>query len=228
MKLPLQNWVGACLMAGAAVAGHALTPSVYAAQRNHIDLEAMVPKHFGAWRQDDESNAVVQSPEMEARLMVFYSQVLMRDYQGADGTRVMLAVAYTTDQRGNSGHHVHLPEVCYPAQGFSLRDREQNSVRVAGHLIPVVRMVATQGARIEPLMYWITLDGMPENAYLRLKLDQIRASLLHGLVQDGMIFRVSVIDPDPVHAYQVESQFLNDLFNGVDAHARQAIFGVAS
>jgi EpsI family protein len=222
----IRAWLAGGLMVLAAVSAQALQPTLYTASWNRIHLDSMIPASFGAWRQENVDGLVVQTPEEDALLQQVYSQVLMRVYRGPDGARVMLAVAYTTDQRGNSGHQVHRPEICYPAQGFSLHDRQKGVVNVSGRDIPVVQMVATQGDRIEPLTYWITLDGQPENDAVNLKLDQFKASLLHGLIQDGMIFRVSVIDPDPARAYRVEARFLNDLYAGIDAPSRRAFFGI--
>jgi EpsI family protein len=102
------------------------------------------------------------------------------------------------------------------------------TLNVAGHDIPVVRMVARQGSRIEPLIYWMTLDGKPENSQVKLKLDQVRSSLMRGEVADGMIFRVSVIDADSARAYRIESDFLNDFFHGVGPRARRNFFGVST
>jgi EpsI family protein len=226
---PIQAWIYGGLMSATALGSHALQPTQYAAQRNHIQLQNMIPSRFSHWSQEpDAAGAVVASPQLEATVAQVYAQSLMRVYRGADGARVMLSIAYSTDQRGNSGHHVHLPEVCYPAQGYMLAERANGSVLVAGRAIPMTRMVARQGTRTEPLMYWVTLDGQPENDALKFKIDQVRASLLHGVVQDGLIFRVSVIDDNPQHAYQTESEFLNALFAALSPHARQAFFGIRS
>ena len=146
--------------------------------------------------------------------------------QYRDGARIMLSVAYSRDQRGNSNHQVHYPEVCYPAQGFTLHERSTGEAQLRGVAIPVVRMVATQGARVEPLTYWVTVGGTPENSKLKLKLDQLRASLLHGVVEDGLIFRVSEIEPNVQRGYTDETAFLNDLYRAVDRPARHAFFGL--
>jgi hypothetical protein len=41
-----------------------------------------------------------------------------------------------------------------------------------------------------------------------------------------MVIRVSSIDGDPAHAWQVETAFLNDLFSAAAPDARRAFFGI--
>jgi EpsI family protein len=48
-----------------------------------------------------------------------YSQFLNRVYVNATGYRIMLLLAYGSDQHGSL--QADKPEVCYPAQGFALQ-----------------------------------------------------------------------------------------------------------
>jgi len=48
-----------------------------------------------------------------------YSQILNRVYVNATGYRIMLLLAYGSDQHGSL--QADKPEVCYPAQGFALQ-----------------------------------------------------------------------------------------------------------
>jgi len=216
----------ASLMCVGGLASAWLTPTEHAALRNHAQLERMVPAVIGAWHADPDASPPVESPELRDRLARVYAQVLARSYVDAGGRRVMLSIAYSADQRENAGRQTHRPELCYPAQGFAISQRRLGTLPLSGHTLPVIRMVATQGERIEPITYWMTLDGLPENSMFQMKLDQIRGGLLHNVIQDGMVIRVSSIDGDPAHAWQVETAFLNDLFSAAAPDARRAFFGI--
>jgi EpsI family protein len=214
------------LMLLAALLSQVLMPTQLASERNHVQLQQMVPQAFGAWRAQSDPDAVIASPELDARLAQVYAQVLGRTYVNAQGQRIMLSIAYSTDQRENSGRQSHRPEICYPAQGYVISDHQSGSLALPGHSLPVLRMVATQGNRIEPLTYWMTLDGLAENSMRKMKWDQVKGGLLQGVVQDGMVFRVSSLDADPVHAYQLETGFVQQLFAAMPRASRRIFFGV--
>ena len=109
----------AALMCGASVAGIAARPSDRAADNGHaISLEAIVPGHFGDWGELPDQSAQIVNPQTKELLDKIYSQVLTRAYVNKEGYRIMLSMAYGDDQRG--GLQAHRPEVCYPAQGFTL------------------------------------------------------------------------------------------------------------
>ena len=87
-----------------------------------ISLEAMVPTQFGDWREMPQGNVQVVNPQTKELLDKLYSQLLSRVYVNAAGYRIMLSLAYGSDQRG--ALQAHKPEVCYPAQGFFLHKNE--------------------------------------------------------------------------------------------------------
>src|SRR5258706_1734393 len=124
-------------------------------ERPAIALEAMIPLQFGDWREVPLGQAKVINPQAQEILDKLYSQVLSRVYVNSDGYRIMLSLAYGSDQRGSL--QAHKPEVCYPAQGFVLWKSERWLLGTAFGTIPARRMVASLGARNEPLTYWFTV-----------------------------------------------------------------------
>ena len=48
---------------------------------------------------------------------------------------------------------------------------------------------------------------------------------MQGYLSDGLLMRVSSIDTDPAHAYQVHAQFANDLAAQMSEPARIRYFG---
>ena len=95
----------------------------------------------------------------------------------------MLSVAYTRDQSDNAGKQAHLPEICYPAQGFNISFRQPIDLETTYGVISATRLVAHAGARIEPITYWITVGEKAGNSNLKRKLKQLEYGF-RGLVAD--------------------------------------------
>ena len=121
-----------------------------------VDLKKVVPQAFGEWSLDPQMALVVLSPDVQAGLARVYQQTLSRTYMNAKGERMMLSIAYTGDI--DRQMDIHRPEFCYPAQGFDIVAKTQDSkvVTAVGEL-PVKQLVARHGVRVEPITYWITV-----------------------------------------------------------------------
>jgi len=65
------------------------------------------------WREDPQRIVQVVDPQTRELLDKLYSETLSRTYVNANGYRIMLSLAYGSDQRDSL--QVHKPEVCYPA-----------------------------------------------------------------------------------------------------------------
>ena len=110
------------LMAFTAVGGIAARPSAKSEPgRPRYVLDNVVPRQFGDWRELPAETAQVVNPQTKELLDKLYSQILSRTYINSQGYRIMLSIAYGDDQRGDL--QAHKPEVCYPAQGFTLNSK---------------------------------------------------------------------------------------------------------
>lgn len=214
--------IGLAMLAAAALA-FVLTPKAKVADQGpRIDLEAMIPKQFGHWRVDESIVPLQVSPDVQAKLDKIYNQTLSRTYVNSRGERIMLSIAYGSDQSDNMA--VHKPEVCYPAQGFEVLQKSKGTLDVSGASLPVVRLVARQHNRIEPITYWITVGGDTVTGGLDRKLAQMRYGLT-GSIPDGLLFRISSIDPDAARAYELHSRFAEELHQALKHGARATLFG---
>jgi EpsI family protein len=215
------------LMLLTAATARSLTPTEFSARLHPVALEQLVPVEFGPWSEDRLAQPAVAPSEQDASIARVYSQVLSRTYRNARGVRIMLSIAYSDDQRDRTGKQVHKPEVCYPAQGFAIVAHSRASLELPYGALPLRRLVAVQGERIEPVSYWITLGGKPQYSGMALKLAQVRTGLA-GRIEDGLIFRVSSVDADSTEAYQQQATFITDLFNTASPLARRTFFGVGA
>lgn len=211
-----------CIASGAAVA---LKPTRKVSdQVKRPSLEQVVPKQFGEWRLDPQVVPVTVSPEIRAKLNQIYNETLSRTYIDSQGRRVMLSIAYGGDQSDST--QMHRPEVCYTAQGFSIRSLTRGVLESSKHPIPVARLVATQGPRIEPITYWMTVGDRVVLSTLQHKLAQMRFGLT-GTVPDGMLFRVSSITPQTDQGYALQREFIEALILAMPASERMRFFGLA-
>lgn len=213
---------GGALLASAGA--RALTPHERLADRlGKLDLEADVPRQFGAWAVEPQQMMSVVNPQQEALLKEVYSQILSRTYRHADGYRIMLAIAYGGDQRETLA--AHYPEACYPAQGFKLRAEQIGHIEAGGGSVPVRRLDTAFGsARLEPVTYWVMVGEQAVLGGYKKKLVDLRYTL-RGLIPDGLLFRVSSIDGDTKGAYARQEQFIVNLLGATRPEPRLRLAG---
>lgn len=188
-------------------------------------LEETVPKQFGEWRELPQSGNQVVNPQTKEMLDKLYSQILSRTYVHPSGYRIMLALAYGDEQRGEL--QAHMPEVCYPAQGFKLHSNREGAVATQYGDIAARRLSTSLGPRKEPVSYWFTLGDTAVKGKFERRLVEIRLGLT-GQVPDGLLFRVSSIDESPERAFKMHDQFVNDLLNALPERDRSRLSGLGA
>jgi len=187
-----------------------------------VDLKALIPRQFGDWKIDETIVPLLPDPETQAKLNKIYNQTLSRTYVNRQGDRIMLSIAYGGDQ--SDAMAVHKPEVCYPAQGFQILKNASDTFSTGEGNIPVKRLVATQGQRIEPITYWTTVGDKVAVSGWKWKLDQMKYGLT-GKIPDGLLFRISTIQADDAKAYQTQDAFARELLKAMSPAGRERIIG---
>jgi EpsI family protein len=216
----------ACLMAAAAVATGVARSSASGrtqAQAQRFSLDTTMPRQFAGWRELTNVSTQVVNPETKQLLDKIYSQVLTRTYVNAAGYQVMVSIAYGDDQRG--GLQVHKPEVCYPAQGFAVSTNEPRELPTPFGVIPVRRLNTSLGSRKEPVTYWFTMSDTAVGGTFQARLIELR-SALGGQIPDGLLFRISSVDGDPVRAFGMHDTFVQDLLRSVQSQERMHLSGL--
>ena len=216
----------ACLMVGAAGAGIVARPGIKAtAAGPKYLLEDAVPKQFGDWRELPQVGAYVVNPQTKELLDKLYSQILTRTYVNSSGYRVMLSLAYGDDQRGDLA--AHKPEVCYPAQGFTLHSNQEAQVATPFGSIAARRLSTSLGQRKEPVTYWFTVGDTAIRNKLQQRMVEIKLGLT-GQIPDGLLFRVSSIDESSDKAFELQQAFVADLLRAVTQEGRLRLSGLGS
>ena len=215
----------AIAMFSAAALGGYLRPTHRLADfKPKIDLSTQIPKSFGDWKEDLSMVPVLPNPEVQASLDVLYSATLARTYINSKGQRVMLSIAYGNEQRGDL--ELHQPNLCYPAQGFTVTEQRRGAISTGGGNIYVKRLEAQKGTRVEPITYWVRI-GQQNTTSMSLfgrRLEDLRFAL-KGQVPDGLLFRVSSIDVQRERAFRLHDQFVTDLLGAVAPSGQQHLIG---
>ena len=207
------------LILGAAMAGTsaltvALTPKARAPQaQDQFSLEQMIPSRFVPLTPD---------PEQQGMLEKIYDQTLSRTYINPQGQRVMLSIAYGGEQ--SKSLQIHLPEVCYVAQGFAMMKEGEGVLPTRFGEVPVKRLVARLQERNEPITYWITIGNQATRAGVQQKLRRL-AYGLSGEIPDGMLVRVSTLGANESAAYRVQDRFVADMLAVMAPRDRARLLG---
>jgi EpsI family protein len=186
------------------------------------DVEALLPKRFGHWVVDPNIIPLAVSPDVEQMLSTIYDRTVSRTYVNPQGKRMMVSVAYGANQ--SRALQLHKPEVCYAAQGFRIRDVHKSNWEAGGVSIPTMHVVGQMGPRVEPVTYWMRIGddiarGWYEQNLVRLKYGT------RGYIPDGVLFRISSIDPNAASAYELQRQFIDEMMAAMTPQAREFFVG---
>ncbi len=209
-----------------ALAAEYLRPAIRLADiKPKINLEDQIPAEFGNWKEDTSLAPVLPSADLQASLNEIYSQTLGRTYINNKGQRLMLSVAYGTDQL-NENTQVHRPEFCYVAQGFSIENIGKRQITItANKLLYVERLIGRSPQRLEPISYWIMLDEQASLPGVQRKLTQIKIGL-QGNIPDGMLIRVSTVDVPVDESFVLQNEFIAELYQVISPNFRKRYFGL--
>lgn len=224
MNLLIKNIVLLIFMIAAAAVAWATRPHLLLAdQRAKIDLEQLMPKQFGDWRELQQSNGQIINPQQSVLLQKLYSQTYSRSYINGRGTIIMVSIAYGTNQSDSVA--LHYPEVCYPAQGFQLLSKSPATLQTKYGNIAAKQLMTRLGNRSEAVTYWSTLGDKVVQGGIETKLAQLDYGF-NGYIPDGLIFRVSSIDRDADKGYQDHALFVRDFLAAIPAPTRLRLAGL--
>lgn len=189
-----------------------------------VDLDRIVPERFGEWRIDDASRAFVRAADRQGRRYRFYDQVLERTFIDNAGRRIMLCIAFGSEQ--SSSLQLHRPEVCYRAGGYEVRGTHAAALALAGHTVAATRLEAELPGRREPITYWTVLGGEVVADTSAFRLRRLEYAVRRE-VADGMLVRVSSIDADARAAWQLHARFADELLRALAPADRVRLAGHA-
>ncbi len=134
----------------------------------------------------------------------------------------MLSIAYGAQQA--AGLELHLPEVCYRYAGFAVGGRHIVELDVNGQRISATRLVAELPQRPEVVTYWIVLGGESIADGNSFRLRRL-ANAVRRRSADGLLVRVSSLDPDAERAHALQMKFLSDMWLLMSKADRELLVG---
>jgi EpsI family protein len=213
-------------MAAASALTIALTPRARVpGPHEQFSLDSMIPARFSGWAIDTSIVPLTPDPDQQSALARIYDQTLSRTYVNGAGQRVMLSIAYGGDQ--SNALELHLPEVCYTAQGFHIDEASDDVLATRFGPLPVKRLVARQNARNEPITYWITIGDKAVASGIQQKLQRLAYGIT-GKIPDGMLVRVSTIQTDQRDGWRVQAGFISQMLDVLPARDRARLLGAAA
>lgn len=226
MKAERRAWGLLAVMVLTFAAAALMRVGVSAVPRNlPVELSAAIPERFAGWTVDDSASGVV-SPEVREAMDGLYADEISRTYVDTQGRRVMLVIAYSSDQ-GSEQSQVHRPEVCYTAQGFSIRRIEDHELMSESGALEVRRLVGERGRRYEPITYWTTMGDralLPgaERLVARIQMAMQRK------IPDGFLVRVSTVGLPMPESFELQDQFIGELIRAAPRVLRERLLGGTS
>ncbi|WP_137938322.1 exosortase-associated protein EpsI, B-type [Chitinivorax sp. B] len=220
MSLP--SLIAGVVMLASAYAAVAMKPTHHMAQLQPIQLQSVIPEKIGEWTLDKTPAIDQINPEVQAKINRIYSQLVQRTYVNSLGHRIMLSIAYGGDQ--SDALRVHRPEVCYGSQGFQVSQQTLAMFQHGDAKVPIRRLVAAMGNRIEPITYWMTVGEKVALTGWQHKLAQLSYGV-DRVIPDGMVFRVSTVGLDVETSYRNQENFLAQLYKSLPSTERNRIFG---
>jgi EpsI family protein len=225
-RIRMFSWGWAVAMLGAIGLGHLMTPTTSMSPPGAVDLEAMVPKQFGAWTYVPSAvtqvDLSVKRDGDEGSNTRVYDQVLMRTYRNPQGQSVMLALAWGRQQRQEV--KIHRPELCYVAQGFRIESSRPLEGLGDGSVRGTTLLTAST-RRFEPVIYWVRIGDTLSSSAWQTRLYILREGIA-GRIPDGILVRTSQVmrNGSQVEAsLEVQRQFLADLVAAVPPAQRAVL-----
>lgn len=187
-----------------------------------IDLDRVLPDQFGDWRIDPATTAFVRAADRRGAQGQLYDQVLERIFVNGRGERVMLSIAYGAQQ--SSDMQLHRPEVCYRAGGFEVGETRADMLALAGRDVSVTRLVVRLPGRPEPITYWATIGGRIDDGRQPSVAERF-SRLRRRQRADGVLVRISSIEPDAAAAWTLHERFARDMLAALSQEQQLRLLG---
>lgn len=216
--LLLASWVVAIYLAP-----HELSPLA----SEGFDLEAIIPEEFDGWTVDGQVTPLqpIESGSLADRI---YDQTVSRGYRNSAGNLIMVVVAYGQNQ--SDALQIHLPEICYSANGFRVSDPRRHYLNLDSHanvVLPLLKLETNNRGHYEPITYWTRVgDALPSGNWSR-QFHKI-AYGMRGKIPDGILVRISSISRDSENAFIMHDEFIKQFLNAIPSEYRRLFLGKLS
>ncbi len=166
------------------------------------------PTTVNSWRMTEEGRL---SGDVQNVLKA--SDVLIRQYQGAQGEKVQLYIGYHGGGKG--GGEIHSPKHCLPGSGWLEHSSNRYTIKAGKDELNLVQAVYQKGESSELFLYWYQVRGKSLSEEFSLKGEQILNSVLHRR-RDASFIRVSIpFQGDERQALAVGERFVKEFLPAI-------------
>jgi len=213
-------WFWAAVVVCALVLAYRVVPDP-TPKAEHFDM--LVPTRFGVWQVAPNASATIVNPQVQAIIDKYYDETVSRIYVNrTNGRQIMLSLAYGSNQ--SHATQLHRPELCYPSQGFKIDSLRHAEFQIAGREIPVTTLHASLGARSEYISYWMVEGDSVVRGGLQQNFQRALLAI-RGVVEGGLLYRVSEISTDEWSSFALQREFSEALVNSVDRPEQARLIG---
>lgn len=120
--------------------------------QNKLDLSVIPMEYAGYYGRDIDITDVPIEEQLAPQAILF------RDYEKGGDRPITLCLVYNYARRSRSFHD---PHVCYPAQGFKLRQLPSRVINVGGMDVTAHVMIAEKNHQESMIVYWYMSGDKP-------------------------------------------------------------------
>lgn len=179
------------------------SPRAMAAPIAQDRFQQLIPAKVAGWTSRKSAELVL--PAEDEGQDKLYENLETRIYEGEGLPAMMMLVAYSSVQKNDV--QVHRPEVCYPAAGFPILRTKPATIDVGSRKVPGREVVADRGGLKERIVYWVRVGDEFPTDWPEQRLIMAKSNLL-GVIPDGVLFRVSMIEDDPASSVSALDTFI--------------------
>ena len=133
------------------------------------------------------------------------NEFFIREYSNGNGCAVTLYAAYFDARYGGTEHN---PDVCYPAQGWSIIDRSRRTVHTDGATLEVTCMLLQKGLTKQLVLFYLQTGSqtIPELSGYRLR--AIVQGILFSKIGAAIVSVSAPVTETTEKSYGEEVEFL--------------------
>lgn len=229
--MPNKHILIASLILISAFIGSIILKPNYQSIDEPVQIAKIIPDSFNDWKETSSNQlkvGVYTDERGNAAGLGPYDQVVNKEFMNSKGQKVLLTVAWVQSQKQEV--KVHRPELCYPAQGFSITNLKEKSFNVkslTGQPVVGKQMFAANGSYAEAVSYWIRTGDIYTTNPWKVRFYLFKQGL-KGKILDGVLVRVSTPAISGVanqDLYLINEAFIVDLVNSIEdkTHLRYLI-----
>lgn len=193
------------------------TPKVISQPISNTEFRAAMPSLVGTWRSRASAELVLPPQDDSNKL---YENLETRIYEANGLPAMMVLVAYSSVQQNDI--QVHRPEVCYPASGFPIITSHPIRLKFGTRIVDAMELKADRGGVVERIIYWVRVGEDFPVSWARQRFSMAKANL-EGGVPDGVLFRVSALEPPGDDVSDMLLRFLHLFVSQSSALMRETI-----